>query len=221
MTNVFHAGDGRLNQLGGMYVSGKPLPVELRSQIISLSCLGVRQCDISRQLKVTHGCVSKLLSKYQETGNVDPSQHAGRPKVITAEIERKIDEYRKKDPGAFCWELRQHLLRDNVCAVEDVPSLSSISRLVKNKIIHEGSEHSQSGSKEYIKNGNSRQSLTPFSIASILDMNNDDKKDSTKQQCTRNLLLSSGNLSLFLQGDWGVSVNICQVKLMVLTRQDY
>jgi len=101
VSNVFNAGDGRRNQLGGMYVSGKPLSRELRSRIINLSCLGLRQCDISRQLKVTHGCISKLLSKYQETGNLDPVQNAGRPRVITSEIEKKIDQYRRADPGAL------------------------------------------------------------------------------------------------------------------------
>ena len=175
-----------------MYISGKPLPLELRSRIISLSCLGLRQCDISRQLKVTHGCVSKLLSKYQESGNVDPSQNAGRPRVITAEIERKIDQYRREDPGAFCWELREHLLRDNICTVNEVPSLSSISRLVKNKIIHNAVENKEVVTKRHVKHESSNQSLTPFSIATILDMNNDSKQKPKEQQRTRNQPLYSG-----------------------------
>lgn len=146
-----NVGDGRLNQLGGMYISGKPLSLELRSRIINLSCLGLRQCEISRRLKVTHGCISKLLSKYQETGNLDPSQNTGRPRVITADIERKIDQYRREDPGAFCWELREYLLRDNVCTVDDVPSLSSLSRLIKNKIIQQAVEKKELDAKSDVK----------------------------------------------------------------------
>ncbi len=161
-----------------MYVSGKPLSQELRSRIINLSCLGLRQCDISRQLKVTHGCISKLLSKYQETGNLDPAQNAGRPRVITAEIEKKIDQYRKADPGAFCWELREHLLRDNVCTMEEVPSLSSISRLVKTKIINEAIEKKEFGTKGLNKCETANQS-SPFSIASILNIKSD--KDINQQ----------------------------------------
>jgi len=181
-----------------MYVSGKPLPVELRSRIISLSCLGFRQCDISRQLKVTHGCISKLLSKYQETGNVDPSQNTGRPRVITADIERKIDQYRRKDPGAFCWELREHLLRDNVCTLDEVPSLSSISRLVKSKIIHEAAEKKAFGRKTHFKDETPNRSLTSFSIASILNINNDNEnnKQTEKQRYTTNQAIYSGNYSL-------------------------
>lgn len=156
-----------------MYVSGKPLSQELRSRIVNLSCLGLRQCDISRQLKVTHGCISKLLSKYQETGHMDPAQNAGRPKVITAEIEKKIDQYRRADPGAFCWELREHLLRDNVCTLEEVPSLSSISRLVKSKIINEAVEMKKNGANGLNKCEKTNQS-SPFSIASILNIKSDE-----------------------------------------------
>ena len=156
-----------------MYVSGKPLSRELRRRIINLSCLGLRQCDISRQLKVTHGCISKLLSKYQETGNVDPVQNAGRPRVITAEIEKKIDQYRRADPGAFCWELREHLLRDNVCSVDEIPSLSSISRLVKSKIINEAAEKREFATKRLNKCQSTNQS-SPFSIASILNIKSDE-----------------------------------------------
>lgn len=174
MSNVFDAGDGRRNQLGGMYVSGKPLSRELRSRIINLSCLGLRQCDISRQLKVTHGCISKLLSKYQETGNVEPVQNAGRPRVITAEIEKKIDQYRRADPGAFCWELREHLLRDNICSVDEVPSLSSISRLVKSKIINEAAEKKEYATKRHIKCESTNHQSSPFSIASILNIKSDE-----------------------------------------------
>lgn len=163
-----------------MYISGKPLPLELRSRIITLSCLGFRQCDISRKLKVTHGCISKLLSKYQETGNLDPSQNMGRPRVITADIDRKIDQYLREDPGAFCWELREHLLRDNVCTFNEVPSLSSISRLVKNKIIHKAIEKKEIDAKRHMKK---EKPLTSFSIANILKIDNDnDKSQLPKEQ---------------------------------------
>ena len=189
VSNVFNAGDGRRNQLGGMYVSGKPLSRELRSRIINLSCLGLRQCDISRQLKVTHGCISKLLSKYQETGNLDPVQNAGRPRVITSEIEKKIDQYRRADPGAFCWELREHLIRDNVCSVDEVPSLSSISRLVKSKIINEAAEKKEFATKRLNECESTNQS-SPFSIASILNIKSDEDnhQQPKKPQCTKQSL---------------------------------
>jgi hypothetical protein len=52
-----------VNQLGGHFVNGRPLPDEVRKLIVDLSQKGTRPCDISKQLKVSHGCVSKILSK--------------------------------------------------------------------------------------------------------------------------------------------------------------
>jgi len=43
---------GEVNQLGGVFVNGRPLPNTIRIRIVELAQLGVRPCDISRQLKV-------------------------------------------------------------------------------------------------------------------------------------------------------------------------
>ena len=144
-----------MNQLGGLYINGKPLPKETREEIIELARVGVRPCDISRRLKITHGCISKLLSKYQKTGSINPGgANVGRPRVITPKIEQKIEQYRREQPGIFSWELRDRLLHENICSRENLPSLSSISRLIKHKMMARAAGNRQ----EYKANeGNSRK----------------------------------------------------------------
>ncbi len=124
-----------MNQLGGVFVNGRPLPNAVRSRIVELAHLGIRPCDISRQLRVSHGCVSKILARYHETGSILPGAIGGsKPRVTTPKVVSYIKKLKHKDPGIFAWEIRERLLSDSVCDKFNVPSVSSISRILRNKV---------------------------------------------------------------------------------------
>ncbi|KAI0989294.1 hypothetical protein GJ496_005642 [Pomphorhynchus laevis] len=126
---------GEFNQLGGIFVNGRPLPLHIRMQIVELGKLGTRTCDISRQLRVSHGCVSKILNRYRETGSIDPGTIGGsKPRVTTPSIVAKIRQYKRENPGIYAWRIREKLQEDGVCSAYNVPSTSSVSRILRNKI---------------------------------------------------------------------------------------
>ncbi|XP_061535452.1 paired box protein Pax-5 [Phycodurus eques] len=134
-TKIAHAGHGGVNQLGGVFVNGRPLPDVVRQRIVELAHQGVRPCDISRQLRVSHGCVSKILGRYYETGSIRPGVIGGsKPKVATPKVVDKIADYKRQNPTMFAWEIRDRLLAERVCDNDSVPSVSSINRIIRTKV---------------------------------------------------------------------------------------
>ncbi|XP_054159873.1 paired box protein Pax-7-like [Oppia nitens] len=125
-------GQGRVNQLGGVFINGRPLPNHIRYKIVEMAAAGVRPCVISRQLRVSHGCVSKILNRYQETGSIRPGVIGGsKPRVATPEVEKKIEEYKNENQGIFSWEIRDRLIKEGICDKNTAPSVSSISRVLR------------------------------------------------------------------------------------------
>ncbi|XP_028997779.1 paired box protein Pax-1 isoform X2 [Betta splendens] len=145
---------GELNQLGGVFVNGRPLPNPVRFRIVELAQLGMRPCDISRQLRVSHGCVSKILARYHDTGSILPGTIGGsKPRVTTPSVVRSIRDYKRSDPGIFAWEIRHRLLADGVCDGYNAPSVSSISRILRNRIGRFSHASLQDHEPEQVQNG--------------------------------------------------------------------
>lgn len=131
----FFKGHGGINQLGGVFVNGRPLPDMVRLKIVELAKEGVRPCDISRQLRVSHGCVSKILGRYYETGSIKPGVIGGsKPKVATPSVVDAIAEFKRVNPTMFAWEIKERLVAEGICDADKVPSVSSINRIVRNRV---------------------------------------------------------------------------------------
>ncbi|XP_071037790.1 paired box protein Pax-1-like [Parasteatoda tepidariorum] len=125
-------GQGGVNQLGGAFANGKPLPFHVRLRILELALYGYRPCDISRHLLVSHGCVSKILTRFAETGSILPGAIGGsKPRVSTPLVISKIRQYKDNNSSLFAWEIREKLLFEGICPQDSLPSVSSINRILR------------------------------------------------------------------------------------------
>ncbi|KAH9407268.1 hypothetical protein TYRP_012818, partial [Tyrophagus putrescentiae] len=121
------------NQLGGCFTNGKPLPLGSRLKILRMSLGGYKPCDISRRLLVSHGCVSKILTKFAKTGSILPGTIGGsKPRVSTPTVIGKIWQYKAESQSMFAWEIREKLRAERVCTRDTLPSISSINRILRN-----------------------------------------------------------------------------------------
>lgn len=77
-------------------------------------------------------CFSPHTFGSQETGSIRPGVIGGsKPRVATPDIEKRIEDYRKENPGIFSWEIRDRLIKEGLCDRTTAPSVSSISRLLR------------------------------------------------------------------------------------------
>ncbi|XP_020367291.1 paired box protein Pax-6-like [Rhincodon typus] len=124
---------GCVNQLGGVFVNGRPLPTCKRKKIIEMAVGGIRACDISRILQVSNGCVSKILGRYYQTGSFGPKAIGGsKPRLSTPEVVAKIAHFKWNNPSMFAREIRGRLLSEGICTKDTIPSVSSINRVLRN-----------------------------------------------------------------------------------------
>uniref|UniRef100_A0A0N5A991 Paired domain-containing protein n=1 Tax=Syphacia muris TaxID=451379 RepID=A0A0N5A991_9BILA len=128
-----HNFQGRVNQLGGVFINGRPLPQHIRLKIIEMAKNGIKPCHISRQLRVSHGCVSKILYKYAETGSISPGQIGGnsRSRKALLAVESHITQFYVQNPNLTASEIRRMLIQENICTAANAPTVSLIHKYIR------------------------------------------------------------------------------------------
>ncbi|KAM7425655.1 Paired box protein Pax-3 [Porites harrisoni] len=143
---------GRVNQLGGVFFNGKPLPISVRKQIIEMAELGVRPCDISRQLKVSHGCISKLLSKYHDTGSFEPGRvtKTKSARDVRLTVAERSDSYYRATPVTLPWEAnKSRLFAGGLCSQEISSRQTNMHWILTGKKMYESSSFGDNRSVSY------------------------------------------------------------------------
>ncbi|NXJ51871.1 PAX2A protein, partial [Spizaetus tyrannus] len=128
------AGHGGVNQLGGVFVNGRPLPDVVRQRIVELAHQGVRPCDISRQLRVSHGCVSKILGRLRYLTLASPcvsvgllNSPAGTAAVLTAPA-------RAAWQSPVCWQLVGLYPTPAPCCCSNAASRTQAGQIIRTKV---------------------------------------------------------------------------------------
>ena len=79
--------------------------------IIEKRAQGIKPSVISRELRVSHGCVSKIIQRYQETGSITPGVVGGpKTKPIDPTVEEMIRLTIKNYPNSTATEIRNRLI---------------------------------------------------------------------------------------------------------------
>ncbi|KAE9549249.1 hypothetical protein FO519_007539 [Halicephalobus sp. NKZ332] len=129
-------GQGRVNQLGGVFINGRPLPLHIRQKIVEMAKDGIKPCQISRELRVSHGCVSKILYRYAETGSIEPGQHQinknglKKSHKTPLQVKQSILAVSKAFPDLKPFQIREILISRNLVPKTSIPTLNQISEIL-------------------------------------------------------------------------------------------
>lgn len=122
--------------------TNRQLPDYIRNKIIQLANCGVSPCEISNRLMVSYGTIIKILGPIYDPRSVRSSSIGGsKPKVATPAVVNKIVQYKHQNPTIFAWEIRDRLMEESVCDQDNVPSVSSINRILRNKAAEKAAQY--------------------------------------------------------------------------------
>ncbi|XP_070539530.1 uncharacterized protein [Ptychodera flava] len=106
--------------------------VATRNEVICGFVQGKSQHTIATETGLPRSTVNSIIYHYRTTGNVHASKKPGRSRgKSVGDIVEAIEYQIFKKPSAYIREIRSELLRQNVCCRENLPSLTTVRRILK------------------------------------------------------------------------------------------
>lgn len=101
----------------------------------------LRPCHISRQLRVSHGCVSKILYRFAETGSISPGQLANRNNNRIEESvaesareliqKKRIVQFKRRQMNLTAEEILKLLFNQKIYNQFNAPTLDFVEKTLK------------------------------------------------------------------------------------------
>ena len=112
--------------------NAKTILLPRRECIISMWTEGVSYKNIAKRLGISCRTVSKIVAKFIERGHVLALKPGGKERrIANHNVVENIEFQKICKPSTSAVELQTGLLRDGVCTVENLPSKSTISNIIR------------------------------------------------------------------------------------------
>lgn len=121
-----------INQKGGCYRYGCSYPLQKRVHIIVTYLTSLSIAVTARICQVTYNCVEKYVNNFQQKATLmSANNNSGRPKKIEWWVEAYLEALVRIYPTIYLRELQQLLADDFRLAPWDIPSITTIVRVLK------------------------------------------------------------------------------------------
>lgn len=77
-----------------------------------------KKCKLSKSFHYQY----KFQINFADTDNYSICKCYQLKQNTSPDVDKKIEEYKRENPGMFSWEIRDKLLKDGICDRNNVPS---------------------------------------------------------------------------------------------------
>jgi transposase len=125
----------RRNKVNGLYFSGRPTDLQTRTKVLDMYLQGKAFSEISKTTGLTARGARKICQHYENSGSLTPCPLNGSERsILTNNVIQHIEYYKTCKPSIYNKEIRENLINEEVCTEQNVPSLSSISKSIRNDL---------------------------------------------------------------------------------------